>query len=662
MRRLPIYILIDCSASMFGEPIEAVKDGIQKLLSSLRRDPYALESVWISVMTFDSNANVLIPLTELPDFHCPEIKLSNSTIRNLGLGLQLLLNRYQKEIKSTTTDEKGDWLPIVVLMTNGDPSDTKRFETIISQFNTFPFAKIILCVTGIKSEISALKRITKDIFMLDTMDSHAFSRFWQWVSTVASLSLFNNHNELILPSPQENNADKKQSKFIEEITTLLSKSFHFPIKISCLIIVFALVMLLLGTMFLYRQLHQTNIAKITSKVTTEQPNSISNNEPNGNNVAQNLPDSVESPSVSISSDKPTENIVLEKPSESIQLTVTEVYKFTEKKFLYVFLPDSQSILTCDKEKVKIYDAINGKERRSLEGHQDDVRSIVFSHDQKFILSASGDTARIWDINTCKELRQLKHHGNLINIANFSPNGKYIATAGEIGIAWIWNTETGELLHALKGHKKNIQSINFSPDNKLVITASYDDTVRIWNVLSGEEVQELSVFTPPQFAGYSPDGRFFAANSYRNITIWDAVTYKLLHKIESYLGREGTVVFSPDGQFVLTISDNTAQILNIATGKILHKFQHTGNVNSAVFSSDGRFVLTASNNTTARIWDAVTGKELCTFEPAKNIKFDPFSHDKPELKYIQSAIFSPDGRFVMTFISSYVTIWSVTESK
>ncbi|MDR2117587.1 MAG: VWA domain-containing protein, partial [Planctomycetaceae bacterium] len=171
MRRLPIYILIDSSASMRGEPIEAVKDGIQRLLSSLRRDPYALESVWLSVITFDRNAHVLIPLTELSEFHCPDITLSNNTERNLGLGLQLLLIRCQKEIKRTTTDEKGDWLPIAVTMTSGDPSDTARFETIIPLRKTFSFAKIIVCVTGTKNKLSILNRITKDIFSLDTMDS-----------------------------------------------------------------------------------------------------------------------------------------------------------------------------------------------------------------------------------------------------------------------------------------------------------------------------------------------------------------------------------------------------------------------------------------------------------------------------------------------------------
>ena len=72
MRRLPVYILIDTSGSMHGEPIEAVRNGLQVLISSLRQDPYALETAYISVITFSSSAKQLIPLTELMSFQIPE--------------------------------------------------------------------------------------------------------------------------------------------------------------------------------------------------------------------------------------------------------------------------------------------------------------------------------------------------------------------------------------------------------------------------------------------------------------------------------------------------------------------------------------------------------------------------------------------------------------
>ena len=43
MRKLPVYLILDTSGSMHGEPIEAVKNGVQVLVSTLRQDPYALD-------------------------------------------------------------------------------------------------------------------------------------------------------------------------------------------------------------------------------------------------------------------------------------------------------------------------------------------------------------------------------------------------------------------------------------------------------------------------------------------------------------------------------------------------------------------------------------------------------------------------------------------
>ena len=69
MRRLPIYLLLDCSGSMMGEPITAVQTGLQNLVATLRQDPYALETAYISVITFDSDARQTVPLTELSQFN-----------------------------------------------------------------------------------------------------------------------------------------------------------------------------------------------------------------------------------------------------------------------------------------------------------------------------------------------------------------------------------------------------------------------------------------------------------------------------------------------------------------------------------------------------------------------------------------------------------------
>ena len=168
---------------MRGEPIEAVKVGLQTMTSSLRRDPYALETVWLSVITFDLEAKVLVPLTELEQFSTPNLRAPETSPTNLGEALELLFKRYRLEIKKSTLQEKGDWLPLLLVMTDGKPSDTQLFNRMVAELKNYPFAKIIACAAGAKAKVEPLKALTDEIYALDTMDAASFGKFWAWVST-----------------------------------------------------------------------------------------------------------------------------------------------------------------------------------------------------------------------------------------------------------------------------------------------------------------------------------------------------------------------------------------------------------------------------------------------------------------------------------------------
>ena len=79
MRRLPVYLLVDCSESMIGEGLKAVQTGVETMLRTLRTDPHALETVWVSCIAFDSQARLLFPLTELTDVQPPKLSVRPGT-------------------------------------------------------------------------------------------------------------------------------------------------------------------------------------------------------------------------------------------------------------------------------------------------------------------------------------------------------------------------------------------------------------------------------------------------------------------------------------------------------------------------------------------------------------------------------------------------------
>lgn len=184
MRRLPVYLVLDTSGSMTGEPIEAVKNGVQMMISSLRQNPQAIETAFLSVITFDSTAKQIIPLTDLASFQMVDLKASGVTA--LGEALRLVSQKIETEVAKTTTEQKGDWKPLVFIMTDGIPTD--NWQSALAEYKKAKISFTVACAAGGGADSSILKQITDNVVSLDNADSSSIAKFFQWVTASIGVS------------------------------------------------------------------------------------------------------------------------------------------------------------------------------------------------------------------------------------------------------------------------------------------------------------------------------------------------------------------------------------------------------------------------------------------------------------------------------------------
>lgn len=180
MRRLPIYFLVDISESMVGEPIEQVQEGIATIIKELKKDPYSLETVWISIVGFAGEAEVITPLQDIISFYPPKLPIGSGT--SLAKGLFKVMDCIDKDIVKTTYERKGDWKPIVFLFTDGVPTDDAT--AAISRWNSnYSGKKNTVAVSiGDNTNHKLLGSLSDNVLLFNNSDERSYKEFFKWVT------------------------------------------------------------------------------------------------------------------------------------------------------------------------------------------------------------------------------------------------------------------------------------------------------------------------------------------------------------------------------------------------------------------------------------------------------------------------------------------------
>ncbi len=203
LRRLPIYLLLDCSESMAGDAITELERGIRGMVDHLQGDPHAIETAYLSVITFANDAKQIIPLTEVLNFKAP--KLSVRTGSALGAGLRVLMDCLKREVRKTTATVKGDYKPLVILFSDGQPTDD--YESVaedIRRQRSPAIANIYAIGCGPDADFETLRDVTDIVLKMPDVTPDMWKKVFVWLSasvssTTQALGGGREGNEMNLP-------------------------------------------------------------------------------------------------------------------------------------------------------------------------------------------------------------------------------------------------------------------------------------------------------------------------------------------------------------------------------------------------------------------------------------------------------------------------------
>lgn len=180
MRRLPVFFLLDCSESMVGENIEEMQKGMDLVMQNLRTDPYALETVYVSVIGFAGIVRTLVPLIEVFAYYPVILPIGGGT--NFGKALEHLMGEIDRYVIKSTNQSKGDWKPIVYLFTDGRPTD--NYQSALHKWQGQYACKVSLIAVsmGENVDLGLLEQMTEHVVIAKNMTEADFKKIFKWIS------------------------------------------------------------------------------------------------------------------------------------------------------------------------------------------------------------------------------------------------------------------------------------------------------------------------------------------------------------------------------------------------------------------------------------------------------------------------------------------------
>ena len=169
IKKLPLYILVDGSGSMFGEASASLKNFLDSIFSKIKNDANLYESIDVCLSIYGEKLETIKQLSRIEDIgiHHADIDISEME-SNFGMGLSYILSEVVR------LDDEKYISPMLMVITDGYPSDLSLYDEAVQIINSNKFSSIVVCLSGQHCDDLFVKLLTDNIYYLDDLDASSF--------------------------------------------------------------------------------------------------------------------------------------------------------------------------------------------------------------------------------------------------------------------------------------------------------------------------------------------------------------------------------------------------------------------------------------------------------------------------------------------------------
>jgi WD40 repeat protein len=299
--------------------------------------------------------------------------------------------------------------------------------------------------------------------------------------------------------------------------------------------------------------------------------------------------------------------------------------------------------------------------------------VGFTRDGKRLVSAGNQSVRIWNLAGALEKQALSGHSGGIPGLAFSPDGKLLVSSGKDHIVRFWDHGTGKIVRELRGLAATPQCVAFSPGGEFLATTEYyqPGAVKLWDARSGEQIStDPENVGPGDFgAAFSRDGKRLVVCGQLGVKLWDIVgvgraedgrpRWSFKEAAHPERTATGSVCLSPDGRFFAWTSGRQVSVCEEATGQMHSWPVNIFRILALSFLPDGKHLVLVNRDTgKIELRDASDGQVKAAFGRKELFQGATLGgHETIHGSSIHTAL-SPDGAWLAVGGDAAVTVWDL----